>query len=115
MIYYLAQLNPRYYRCSVWNEIISNCVELASSNAQDITRQLEFAGIDYIQGLASFPDSGGSDTLSVVAPDDSVKIIKADKYLLASGSKPFRPGGIPFDGKRIFDSDSINQVSTDAW
>lgn len=96
---------------SVWNEIITNCVELASSNAQDCKRQLEFAGVTYIEGLAAFPDSGGTDTLSVIVPDDSVQIVKADKYMLATGSKPFRPGGIPFDGKRIFDSDSINQLN----
>lgn len=95
---------------SVWNEIITNCVELASFNAQDIRRQLEFAGVDYIEGLASFPDSGGTDSLSVVVPDESVQVVKAEKFLLCTGSKPFRPGGIPFDGKRVFDSDSINQV-----
>ena len=43
--------------CSVWNEIITNCVELASYNAQDIRRQLTFAGVDFIDGLAAFPDS----------------------------------------------------------
>jgi NAD(P) transhydrogenase len=96
---------------SVWNEIITNCVELASSNAQDAKRQLEFAGVTYIEGLASFPDSGGTGSISVTLPNDSIQIVKADMYLLATGSKPFRPGGVPFDGKRIFDSDSINQVS----
>lgn len=105
--------NQAWLQCifnSVWNEIITNCVELASSNAQDCKRQLEFAGVTYIEGLAAFPDSGGTDSLSVEKPDHSVQIVKADKYMLATGSKPFRPGGIPFDGKRIFDSDSINQV-----
>jgi len=95
---------------SVWNEIISNCVELASSNAQDIRRQLEFAGVTYIEGKGAFPDSGGTDSVSVEKADSSLQVIKADKFLLATGSKPFRPGGIPFDGKRIFDSDSINQI-----
>ena len=83
---------------------------MALSNSQDVQRQLEFAGVTYMQGLASFPDSGGTQSLSVTSPDNSVRIVKADKYLLATGSKPFRPGGIPFDGKRIYDSDSINQV-----
>jgi pyruvate/2-oxoglutarate dehydrogenase complex dihydrolipoamide dehydrogenase (E3) component len=104
-------LYPALYAPSVWNEIISNCVELASSNAQDAKRQLEFAGVTYIEGFASFPDSGGTDSLSVSLLDNSIQSVKADKYLLATGSKPFRPGGVPFDGKRIFDSDSINQVS----
>lgn len=96
---------------SVWNEIISNCVELASSNAQDIRRQFEFAGVTYIEGLASFPDSGGTESMFVTKSDGSIESVKAEKFLLCTGSKPFRPHGIPFDGKRIFDSDSINQVS----
>ncbi|CAB9500218.1 Soluble pyridine nucleotide transhydrogenase [Seminavis robusta] len=96
---------------SVWNEIISNCVELASSNAQDVRRQLDFAGVTYIEGYASFPDSGGSDTISVDEPDGTVHIVRAKKYLIATGSKAFRPGGIPFDGKQVFDSDTINQIS----
>ena len=100
----------RFTSYSVWNEIITNCVELASSNAQDIRRQLDFAKVSYVEGLAAFPDSGGTDTLSVELPDSSVEIVRADKFLIATGSKPFRPGGIPFDGRRIFDSDSINQV-----
>ena len=97
---------------SVWNEIISNCVDLASSNAQDVTRQLIFAGVDYMKGFASFPDGGTTDSLFVTNEDNnSIKTVKAKNVLIATGSKPFRPGGIPFDGRRIFDSDSINQIS----
>jgi len=80
---------------SVWNEIISNCVELASSNAQDIKRQLEFAGVTYIEGLAQFPDSGGTDSLSVERPDASVQVVSADKYLLATEVNPFGPVVFP--------------------
>lgn len=96
---------------SVWNEIISSCVDLAGSNAQDILRQLDMAGIEYIQALASFPDSGGAKSLLLTKEDGSCQSINADKILIASGSKPYLPGGIPFDGKRVFDSDSINTIS----
>ena len=95
---------------SVWNEVIGNCVDLASSNAQDVFRQLDFCGVDYVRGFASFPDSGGTKSLFVTSEDNSIQTIKADKILIATGSTPFRPEGIPFDGTRVFDSDSINQV-----
>ena len=88
---------------SVWNEIIGACVDLAASNAQDIERQLEMAGVTYQQGFAAFADSGGTDSLIVTGKDGSSSIVKATKILLATGSKPFRPGGIPFDGKRVFE------------
>jgi NAD(P) transhydrogenase len=95
---------------SVWNEIINNCVDLASSNAQDVFRQLKFAGVHYVEGFATFPDSGDTNSLFVVSQDKSVQTIRAKNILIATGSTPFRPGGIPFDGVRVFDSDSINQV-----
>jgi NAD(P) transhydrogenase len=98
---------------SIWNEIINSCVDLASSNAQDIRRQLEENGVDYIEGLGCFPDSGDSHSLCVTQKpnsDDPPQIVTSDKILVATGSTPFRQEGIPFDGKRIFDSDSINQL-----
>jgi NAD(P) transhydrogenase len=104
---------------SVWNEIINSCVNLASSNALDIRRQLEFAGVDFMEGFCSFPDAAEADINSakkslIVTQEknaDSKETIRANKILIATGSQPFRPDGIPFDGKRIFDSDSINSIS----
>jgi NAD(P) transhydrogenase len=97
---------------SVWNEIISNCVELASSNAQDVLRQLEFAGVTYQRGFASFPDGGATDSMFCTSEDNTaLQTVRARNILIATGSKPFRPGGIPFDGRRIFDSDSVNQIN----
>lgn len=96
---------------SVWNEIVNSCLELASSNARDTIRQLEYAGVTYVQGAAAFADSRGSSSLFITSPDMSVSTVSSDKILLATGSTPFRPGGIPFDGKRVFDSDSINTLS----
>jgi len=95
---------------SVWNEIVTSCVELASFNARDTIRQLEYAGVTYVQGYAAFADSGGS-SLFITSDDNSITTLNADKILIATGSTPFRPGGIPFDGKRVFDSDSINTLS----
>ena len=95
---------------SVWNEIISWCVELASSNAQDMLREMDVAGVTYKEGLATFSDSGGTHDLFVTHTDFSVDTVNADNILIATGSKPFRPGGVPFDGKRVFDSDSINTL-----
>ncbi|KAL7482420.1 hypothetical protein ACHAW6_008095 [Cyclotella cf. meneghiniana] len=96
---------------SIWNEIVTSCVELASYNSRDVLRQLEYAGVTYAQGYAAFADSGGSSSLFVTASDNSISTVSAEKILLATGSTPFRPGGIPFDGKRVFDSDSINTLS----
>jgi NAD(P) transhydrogenase len=96
---------------SIWNEIISSCIDLATLNSDDVYRQLKDAGVTYIQGLASFPDTGGTQFLLVQKLDNTLETLRVGNVLISTGSQPFRPGGIPFDGKRIFDSDSINQLS----
>jgi len=96
---------------SVWNEIAQSCASLASSNADDMKRQLKMAGVKLIEGFASFPKTGDCNALVVTQEDGSSETIHTDKVLLATGSKPFKPEGIPFDnGKRIFDSDTINKI-----
>jgi NAD(P) transhydrogenase len=100
---------------SVWNEIINNCVDLASFNSQDMMRQLKQGKVDFIQGMATFTDNDSNDaattTLNVQLEDGSQQRVQAEKVLIATGSKPFLPPGVPFDGRRIFDSDSINTLS----
>lgn len=104
---------------SIWNEITGACVELASFNARDIKRQLEYAGVTLIEGYAKFEDSGGSHRLIVSQNDEEDKstktipttVVSTDKVLIATGSRPFQPANIPFDGVRVFDSDSINGLS----
>jgi len=97
---------------SIWNEITSSCVELASFNARDIKRQLEYAGVTYIEGYAKFKGYSGSHHL-IVSHDDKTPAttVSTDKVLIATGSRPFQPTNIPFDGVRIFDSDSINGLN----
>mmetsp|Transcript_13860 Transcript_13860/g.20521 ORF Transcript_13860/g.20521 Transcript_13860/m.20521 type:complete len:645 (+) Transcript_13860:54-1988(+) len=112
---------------SCWNEIVSSCIDLAGSSASDVRRQLNFVGVTYIEGFASFalPDTEDEDddddddappnALCIATTnkegETKTSTLRANKILIATGSSPFRPAGIPFDGKRIFDSDSINTLS----
>ena len=101
---------------SVWNEIVNSCLDLASSNADDIRRQLSESGVTLVTGYCSFPDDNRGPTQSLVLTNDSGsaasrRTLTAHNILIATGSKPFLPSAIPFDGKRVFDSDSINTIS----
>lgn len=46
--------------------------------------------------------------VQVVGEDDA--LIEADFILIATGSYPFQPEGIPFDGKYVHDSDTILNI-----
>jgi len=105
---------------SIWNEITGSCVDLATWNSDDAVRQLEYAGVTYMEGLASFVEGGEEEDGSIVnlnvcqtaiSGSTTNRTVQAKKVLIATGSKPFRPSSIPFDGYRIFDSDTINQLS----
>jgi NAD(P) transhydrogenase len=38
--------------------------------------------------------------------------IEADYFLIAAGTRPARPPAVPFDGRRVFDSDQILELET---
>jgi NAD(P) transhydrogenase len=70
-----------------------------------IEANLERHKVDHYQGFASFTDphsvsvkaeSGGSDVT-----------LTADVFLIATGSRPHRPGNFPFEDPRVYDSDTI--------
>ncbi len=61
--------------------------------------------VDVFQGIGSFVDSH---TISVIGPENF--IINGDNILIATGSYPVNPPDIPFDGKRVHDSDTILNI-----
>ncbi|MCL4110305.1 UNVERIFIED_CONTAM: hypothetical protein GTU68_006582 [Idotea baltica] len=60
--------------------------------------------VDVAAGVASFLDPHH---LQVTEEDGSHKILKAEHFVIASGSRPYRPSGVDFDHPRVFDSDTI--------
>ena len=78
----------------------------------DMTRQHEVDvmqhqfhrnGANVICGVASFVDQH----TVMVKHEDVEEYYTADNILIATGTRPYRPNHIPFDGKTIFDSDEI--------
>ena len=57
--------------------------------------------IEVVQGHARFVDHN---TISI---DDDAGTIKADQFVIAVGSRPYRPDDVDFSHSRIFDSDTI--------
>ena len=123
---------------NIWAEVRVVCEQLAAINARDRRRALSSAGVTVLEGLAKLRanaatttttttttaseegDTGGVEKLfevEVESPatkggDDGGEVMRAHKVLVATGSKAFRPNGIPFDEYpgRVFDSDSINNL-----
>ncbi|MFW8194331.1 FAD-dependent oxidoreductase, partial [Klebsiella pneumoniae] len=46
-------------------------------------------------------------TIALKCHDGSVEQITAEKFVIACGSRPYRPADVDFNHPRIYDSDSI--------
>jgi NAD(P) transhydrogenase len=78
---------------------------VSASAAQEIYENLTRHGVTIFHGTASFEDPH---TLKVTGKKE--ELIYAENIVIATGSYPHHPSQIPFDGKRIHDSDTILQI-----
>ncbi len=61
-------------------------------------------------GTANFVDTH---TVCVTQADSSSELYTADKFVIATGSRPYQPKDVDFDHDRIYDSDSILSLEHD--
>ncbi|MCK8787437.1 Si-specific NAD(P)(+) transhydrogenase [Roseomonas sp. NAR14] len=61
-------------------------------------------GVATITGTARFLDSHA---VEVRTGEDETRRFAAERFVIAVGTRPHRPAGIPFDGERVLDSDEI--------
>ncbi|MCG6412109.1 Si-specific NAD(P)(+) transhydrogenase [Vibrio fluvialis] len=63
-----------------------------------------------IFGTAQFVDAN---TVAVTKSDNTVDLYTADKFVIATGSRPYRPNDVDFSHARVYDSDSILNLKHD--
>jgi NAD(P) transhydrogenase len=73
-----------------------------------IRRNLERHQIELVRGEARLTDAH---TVRVRMEDGTERDLRTAVVLIATGSSPLHPAGIPFDHRRVFDSDSILKMS----
>jgi NAD(P) transhydrogenase len=61
-------------------------------------------GVKTLHGAASFIDSH---RIEITSANGETGVVEGSRILIAVGTRPFRPGNIPFDGARVLDSDEI--------
>lgn len=71
---------------------------------ESIDANLERHKVTRVQGAAQFVDPY---TVEVTRFQQAQRRIRADVFLLATGSRPTRPPDIPFDGRVVVDSDGV--------
>lgn len=66
--------------------------------------------VEHFEGEASFIDAH---TLNILHKDGSEEQLTAEKIVIATGSRPYRPDDIDFTHERVYDSDSILTLTHD--
>lgn len=79
---------------------------VTQSSNMEIYENLLRHGVHIYHGTASFEDPH---TLRIAGSKED--LIWGDNIIIATGSYPHHPPGIPFDGKRVHDSDTILQIT----
>lgn len=85
-------------------ELLSRKNNVTSKENELIQEQIRSNGISVYNGFASFIDKH---KISVHTSEGGEIVLESKFFLIATGSKPLRPKHIPFDDKKICDSDSI--------
>ena len=80
---------------------------IISRETEVIRAQLRRNGVQVFQGTAQFADPH---TVEVQGDTDKA-VLHADHVLIACGTRPARNPDIPFDDKRIVDTDRISEMS----
>jgi NAD(P) transhydrogenase len=64
-------------------------------------------GVDTVRGDARFIDSHH---VEITRDDGELVTCAADRFVIAVGTRPYRPAHIAFDGRRVLDSDEILEL-----
>ncbi|MEK9661113.1 MAG: FAD-dependent oxidoreductase, partial [Alphaproteobacteria bacterium] len=64
-------------------------------------------GVETLRGAARFVDAH---TIEVTDEEGAERPVSGERFLIAVGTRPFRPPHVPFDGEHIFDSDDILEI-----
>jgi NAD(P) transhydrogenase len=84
--------------------------DLVTKHELDVVcNQLDRNNVEVVHGVASFVDAH---TLQVMKQSGDLDMLHAPVIVVATGSRPRRPGNIPFNDRTVCDSDSI--LSTEA-
>jgi NAD(P) transhydrogenase len=88
------------------SDLVFRAQAVMTREVEVIKAQLRRNYVDTFVGDARFKDPH---TLEI-HNEDGVQLVRAEQVLIACGTRPAHSEDIPIDGKRIFDSDQVNDL-----
>ncbi|HEV3073717.1 MAG TPA: FAD-dependent oxidoreductase, partial [Thermoanaerobaculia bacterium] len=87
-------------------ELLSRVAEVVGRESALVENQLQRNDVDLLRGEARFVDPH---TLAV-ASELGTRLVTADKMVIACGTCPAPPPGVPVDGETVITSDEVTQL-----
>jgi NAD(P) transhydrogenase len=85
-------------------QLLSQASGVIEAQVQMRRRFYERNHVPVLAGAARFVDAN---TLEVVPPTGEASRVQADRFVIATGSRPYHPPGLDFSHPRVLDSDSV--------
>ncbi len=93
---------------AVIDRLRARAIDVARSMSDAVEENLARHGIELVVGTARL---GPNRTVAVTPPGaGSERVLAADAVLIATGSRPFHPPGIPFDDPDVLDSETARDL-----
>lgn len=90
-------------RTAAFSNLLRSCQEVIAAEVEVVRKHLVSNGVEIRTGVATFQDSR---TIRVTGPSRE-EVVTADYFLVAPGTHPARPTGIPFDDGDIITTDEL--------
>ena len=90
-----------------WHLLMERKAEVSEFMVRAVDRNFLRHGVDQIRGSARFLSQK---EVEVLKPDGSRVILRADIILLATGSTPRHPAGVPMDDPDVHNSENILEI-----
>jgi NAD(P) transhydrogenase len=87
-----------------WPQLLKTSEEVIGRQVGMRHRYYGRNGVDVIHGFARFIDAH---TLEITRPDGNALKISATEFVVATGSRPYRPPELDFGDPRVLDSDTV--------
>ena len=92
---------------AVIDRLRARAVDVAAALSRAVRANLERHGIVVVAGRACL---GPGRAVIVAGADGAERVLRADVVLVATGSRPFHPPGIPFDDPDVLDSETARAL-----
>ncbi len=93
---------------SAIDRLRARAADVATRMSEAVRSNLDGHGIELVTGTAVLGPDG---TVIVASPPDAPRrVLSGEMILIASGSRPFHPPGIPFDDPDVLDSETAREL-----